>query len=74
MTEHCDRLMEILFSNPDREHIDVKFFVSGSLDVSREEFCSSAADMLQQMHTLEGADEAFAEEFAVLDAKTFVAG
>lgn len=75
MTDNCDRLMELLFCNPEREHIDVKFFVGGNLTaVTKESFCESGLAMLQQMHAKVGADENFHEDVKPVAACDLVAG
>lgn len=73
MTDQCERLTNVLFSNPEREHIDVKFFVTGGIVVSRQQFCQSGAHMLEQMHAGVGADEGFEETFTQTEAKDFIA-
>ena len=62
MTER-ERLMDALFGNPTREHIDVKFFVGPAVDVSSEDFCRQAANMFAQMDASTEGDETFAETF-----------
>lgn len=75
MTDQCDRLMDVLFCHPEREHIDVKFLTFGSdPSVTKEAMCEAAADFLEQMHAMVGADEAFAETFTPEDVNTLIAG
>ena len=57
-----ERLMAALFERPGIEHIDVKFFVGNVLDLSSEQFCSEAANLIDQMHAGE-RDEDFDEQF-----------
>ncbi|MCC6480839.1 MAG: hypothetical protein IT554_00290 [Sphingomonadaceae bacterium] len=67
-----DRLMAALFDNPQREHADIKFFVMGGMDLTAEQLCDDAAEMLEQMDNSEG-DTTFTETFAQRDVKEFIA-
>ena len=57
-----ERLHNALFGNPEREHVDVKFFVSGAC-VSADMLCREAASMFEQMDKSTEGDETFAEQF-----------
>lgn len=57
-----ERLHNALFGNPEREHVDVKFFVSGAC-VSADMLCREAASMFEQMDNSSEGDESFAENF-----------
>ena len=72
MTHH-DRLMKALFDNPEREHIDIKFFTTATVDVSDENFCEQAANMLEQMDAGVDADEHFHEEFEKVSVASLIA-
>ena len=67
-----ERLMAALFDNPQREHVDIKFFVVGGMDLTADKLCAEAADMLQQMDDNEG-DRDFVEAFQQRDASAFIA-
>lgn len=67
-----ERLMAALFANPAREHVDIKFFVLGGFDLSPDQLCGEAVDMLEQMEAAEG-DTEFAEAFQQREASDFVA-
>ena len=69
----CEMLMNTLFANPAREHIDVKFFVSRIDDVSAEQFCVAALDMFSQMDSSTEGDSTFAESFEPREVKDLIA-
>lgn len=66
-----ERLMAALFENPQREHVDIKFFVGGAVDIAEEDFCGEALKMLEQMDNGEG-DTEFVETFDQRDVAVFV--
>lgn len=75
MTDHCDQIMDILFNNPAREHIDVKFLaMTGGLSLSRDAFCLSAAEFLGKMNAAEPTSVIFDEKFSTVDAAELIAG
>ena len=67
-----ERLVSALFDNPQREHVDIKFFVLGSMDLTADKLCEDAVDMLDQMDKVEG-DTDFAENFEQREASDFLA-
>ena len=67
-----DRLLAALFDNQQREHIDIKFFIGGNVDITEEELCGEAVKMLDQMDVGKG-DTEFAENLTQRDVKDFVA-
>jgi len=67
-----ENLMVALFDNPQREHVDIKFFLGGGVDITEEALCGEAVKMLTQMDEGEG-DTEFAEAFAQREAKDFIA-
>ena len=66
-----ERLIAALFDNPQRGHVDIKFFVGGGVDIAEEDFCGEAVKMLEQMDEGEG-DIDFVETFAQRDVAVFV--
>jgi glucose-6-phosphate 1-dehydrogenase len=68
-----DRLMAALFDSEKREHIDVKFFVSAQLDLTNEEFCKDASDLIEAMHDSMDCDESFVESFTDREVSEFLA-
>lgn len=70
---HEEQLMNALFGNPQRELVDIKFFLSQGIDVCREDVCREAVKMLEQMDAGEGADSTFAEEFEQKDVHELTA-
>ena len=70
---HEEQLMNALFGNPQRELVDIKFFLSQGIDVTREDVCREAVKMLEQMDAGEGADSTFAEEFEQKDVRELFA-
>lgn len=67
-----ERLMTALFDNSQREHLDIKFFLGGSVGATEEQLCGEAVKMLEQMDASDG-DEAFAESFSQREVRDFVA-
>lgn len=67
-----ERLLTALFGNAQREHADIKFFVLGSMELTAEQLCDDAADMLEQMDNGAG-DTEFAETFQQREAVEFLA-
>lgn len=67
-----ERLMAALFDNPQREHIDIKFFLGGGVEITEEALCGEAVKMLEQMDASVG-DTEFKETFEQRDAAEFVA-
>ena len=67
-----ERLMTALFDNPHREHVDIKFWLGGGIDVTSEDLCREAANMLEQMDQAEG-DATFAEDFPQREVADFIA-
>ena len=67
-----ERLMAALFENPQREHVDIKFFLGGGVDITEEALCGEAVKMLEQMDEGEG-DTAFDEPFEQRSVADFVA-
>lgn len=75
MTDQCERLMDVLFGHPEREHIDVKFLTfGGNPSITKDAMCEAASDFLEQMHAMVGADESFSESFVPVDVHTLIAG
>jgi len=75
VVNQCERLMDVLFCHPEREHIDVKFLSFGNdPSIRKDDFCEAAADFLTQMHARIGADEAFSEDFEPVDVRDLIAG
>lgn len=68
-----ERLMAALFDNPQREHIDIKFFVGGGVDISNEDFCAQAVSMIEQMDAGVDADETFEENIEQREVSDFLA-
>ena len=71
--EDCENLLAALFGNPAREHIDIKFFMGGSIDLESADVCREAGKMLAQMDLGEGSDETFIENFEQVEAGAFLA-
>lgn len=67
-----ERLKAALFGNPAREHVDIKFFLMNSMELTHEQLCGEAVDMLEQMDANEG-ETSFAETFEQRDAAEFIA-
>lgn len=67
-----ERLMAALFDNPQREHVDIKFFLGGLVGVGEEDLCGEAVKMLEQMDQGEG-DSTFAEAFEQREVADFIA-
>ena len=67
-----EHLMAALFENPQREHVDIKFFLGGGVEITEEALCGEAVKMLEQMDAGE-ADTEFEESFEQRDASEFVA-
>ena len=67
-----ERLMAALFDNPQREHVDIKFFLGGGVEITEEALCGEAVKMLEQMDAGEG-DTEFEEAFEQREAADFVA-
>ena len=67
-----ERLNAALFGNPTREHVDIKFWLGHSLDLTLDDVCGEAVTMLEQMDSMQG-DTAFAETFVPREAAEFVA-
>ena len=67
-----ERLMEALFDNPQREHVDIKFFLGGGVEITEEALCGEAVKMLDQMDAGEG-DTEFEETFEQRQASDFIA-
>ena len=67
-----ERLMTALFENPHREHVDIKFWLGGGIDVTSEDLCREAANMLEQMDRTEG-DATFSEDFPQREVVDFIA-
>lgn len=67
-----ERLMTALFANPAREHVDVKFFVLGGMDLTADRLCEEAVGMLEQMDNGQG-DTEFAEAFEQREVAEFIA-
>lgn len=71
--DECNNLLTALFANAEREHIDIKFFMGGSVDLESEDVCREAGKMLAQMDAGEGVDETFHEEFEQVEVKELLA-
>lgn len=69
---HEEHLMNALFGNPQRELVDIKFFLAQGLSVTREDVCREAVKMIQQMDAGEGADSTFAEDFEQVDVRNLL--
>ena len=67
-----EHLMAALFENPQREHVDIKFFLGGGVEITEEALCGEAVKMLEQIDAGE-ADTEFEESFEQRDASEFVA-
>ena len=67
-----EQLMAALFENPQREHVDIKFFLGGGVEITEEALCGEAVKMLEQMDASEG-DTEFKEDFEQRDAAEFIA-
>jgi hypothetical protein len=67
-----ERLMAALFDNPQREHVDIKFFLGGGVEITEEALCGEAVKMLEQMDAGVG-DTEFKETFEQRDVSEFIA-
>lgn len=67
-----ERLMTALFDNPQREHVGIKFFLGGGIEITEEALCGEAVKMLEQMDATEG-DTEFKETFEQREASEFIA-
>lgn len=67
-----ERLKAALFGNPAREHVDIKFFFMNGLELTHEQLCGDAVDMLEQMDASDGETN-FAETFEQREAADFIA-
>jgi len=67
-----DHLMAALFGNSAREHVDIKFFVLGAMELTADQLCEEAVSMLEQMDAGVG-DVEFVEAFEQREAAEFVA-
>ena len=67
-----ERLMAALFENPQREHVDIKFFLGGGVEITEEDLCGEAVKMIEQMDAGAG-DTEFEETFEQRDASEFIA-
>lgn len=67
-----EQLMAALFDNPHREHVDIKFFIAGGMDLTAEMLCGDAVSMLKQMDNNVG-DSEFAESFSQREVSDFIA-
>lgn len=67
-----ERLMAALFDNPQREHVDIKFFLGGGVDITEDALCGEAVSMLEQMDEGEG-DTQFEEAFDQREVADFLA-
>lgn len=67
-----ERLMNALFANPAREHVDIKFLMLRGMDLTPDRLCEEAVSMLEQMDSLQG-DSEFAEAFEQREVSDFVA-
>lgn len=67
-----ERLMVALFDNPQREHVDIKFFLGGGVEITEEALCGEAVKMLDQMDAGIG-DTEFAEAFDQRPVSEFLA-
>lgn len=65
--QDCNKLIAALFGNAAREHIDIKFFMGGAMEIDPDELCDEAVKMIQQMDAAEG-DEGFEEDFEQREA------
>lgn len=65
-------LMAALFDNRQREHVDIKFFLGGGVEITEEALCGEAVKMLEQMDAGDG-DAEFEEKFEQREAADFVA-
>jgi len=72
MTER-DRLMAALFANPAREHIDVKFFLGRTENVTEEDLCKAALNMFDQIDAAGDGDRSFVEAFESKEIKELIA-
>jgi hypothetical protein len=66
-----ERLKVALFGNPEREHVDIKFWLGHGLDLTADDLCGEAANMLEQMDATDG-DKTFSEVFTQREAATFI--
>ena len=66
-----ERLNVALFGNPEREHIDIKFWIGHGLDLTEDDVYGEAANMLEQMDNM-GGDKDFAEAFTQREAAVFI--
>ncbi|WP_298335967.1 hypothetical protein [uncultured Erythrobacter sp.] len=67
-----ERLMTALFDNPQREHVDIKFWLGGGVEINEDALCGEAVKMLDQMDAGQG-DTEFVEDFEQREATEFVA-
>jgi coproporphyrinogen III oxidase len=69
---HQERLMTALFENSEREHVDIKFWLGGGIDLTADDVFREAANMLEQMDKSDG-DSTFVENFGQREVAEFIA-
>jgi len=67
-----EHLMAALFGNPQREHVDLKFFVLPAMDLTVDKLCEDAVAMLEHMDSTEGECD-FSESFEQREVSEFIA-
>lgn len=66
-----ERLMASLFGNSAREHVDIKFFILGGMELTADRLCEEAVNLLEQMDSGHG-DTEFAEAFQQREVAEFI--